>query len=79
MTIYEGALGEDRGKVILGEADALAYAMDMCGIMPAEGFAGVEDEFKRWFLEWFFSGNWQVHLHVPSDEVREKWWGWQGI
>ena len=75
MTVYEGVLGEDRGKIILGDADALAYAMEMCGVMPADGYAGVAADFRRWLLEWFYSGNWQIFVDVPSDEVREKWWG----
>lgn len=75
MTVYEGILGEDRGKVLLGEAEALAYAMAVCGIMPTEGYAGVDAEFRCWLLEWFFSGNWQIHRHVPAEEVRETWWG----
>mgnify|MGYP000870726140 CR=1 FL=1 len=62
---YKG-IGPEQGKYIKAE-NALAYAMERCGIQlsAAPGNPADEDEFLQMFLEWFYSGNW---IPVENDE-----------
>lgn len=55
--VYRG-IGPEAGKRIEGEADALAYALAACGVMPTENWAGVDPDFAGEVLRWFYSGNW---------------------
>ena len=73
MNVYEG-YGPDKGKVIIGDSDALGYAMEMCGIEPSEGIENVFDDFKKELLQWYYSDNWDIHHNLSDAEIRNKWW-----
>ena len=73
MNVYVGILGDDRGKVVDGDANALSYAMETCGIEPSAGFENVNKEFAEELLTWFYSGNWEIHYDIPFDKAREMW------
>ncbi len=57
MHIYSG-FGPESGKVIEGDANALAYACTACGVMPLNCWQAVDPDFADMMLEWFYSGNW---------------------
>lgn len=73
VNVYEG-YGPDKGKVIIGDSDALGYAMEMCGIEPTEGIGNMLDDFKKELLQWYYSDHWETHRGLSAEEVREKWW-----
>ncbi|HHV50934.1 MAG TPA: hypothetical protein GXX54_04425 [Clostridiales bacterium] len=57
LAVYVGILS-NKGKMFESDEDALAYAFEMCGIEPSEGWAFVDEEFCEMLLEWFYSGDW---------------------
>lgn len=57
--IYTGIL-KNKGKILDGDADALAYAFEKCGIEPSEDYRHVDPEFRAMLLEWYFSDDWIV-------------------
>jgi hypothetical protein len=69
---YKG-IGPEQGKCIKAE-NALAYAMERCGIrlsaMPAD--QRDHDEFCQTFLEWFYSGNW-MPVEDNEQEAVNPW------
>lgn len=73
MNVYEG-YGPDKGKVIIGDSDALGYAMAMCGIEPIEDVGKVLDEFKAALIEWYYSDHWEIHRDISDEELRNRWW-----
>lgn len=73
MNVYEG-YGPDKGKVIIGDSDALGHAMAMCGIEPSQDVSMVPDDFKAALLEWYYSDHWEVHRNVSDEELRNRWW-----
>ena len=44
--IYIG-IGPNRGRVLEGDADALAYALAVHGVEPVETMAEIGEEFRR--------------------------------
>lgn len=73
MNVYVGVLGEDRGKIIEMDADAISYAMETLGIGPLNGYENVNKEFLNELLTWFYSGNWEIYHDIPSDKAIEMW------
>jgi hypothetical protein len=63
---YRG-VGPEREKYIEAE-DALAYAMERCGIRFSGERADTKEDFKKDFVEWFYSGNW---IPVEQNDERE--------
>ena len=47
--IYIG-IGPNRGRVLEGDADALAYALAVHGVEPVETMAEIGEEFRRMLL-----------------------------
>ncbi len=55
--LYIG-IGQNRGKRLENDVDALAYALAAHGVEPVETIAEIGEEFRRMLLEWEFSGDW---------------------
>lgn len=55
---YEG-FSEHEGEYILA-SDALAYAMNQCGIVHTGKSSPEQREFDEMLVEWYFSGNWRA-------------------
>lgn len=53
---YQG-IGLEAGKFIPAEI-ACAYALMQCGIAINDPEAPSAEEFKKMFVEWFYSRNW---------------------
>lgn len=47
----------DGSEFVLDE-DALAYVLKKCGLAIVDENAPDAEEFKKEFVEWYFSGNW---------------------
>ena len=65
---YRG-LGPEKGQYVPME-DALKYAMSRCGISFSGEQADTKEDFKKDFVEWFYSGNW-TGLHKDEVETYE--------
>ena len=75
--LYIG-IGQNRGKRLENDADALAYALAVHGVEPVETIAEIGEEFRRMLLEWEFSGDWAkypdwaaYHAENPEEEQGE--------
>ena len=53
---YQG-IGPEAGTFIPAEI-ACAYALMQCGIAINDPAAPYAEDFKKMFVEWFYSGNW---------------------
>lgn len=71
MAVYVGILS-NRGKVIESDADALAYAFEMCGIEPSENYGMTNADFKKCLLEWFYSDDWVRYRSTEEYIADEK-------
>ena len=63
MKRYVG-IGKMRGKTV-SENEALAYAMEACGLKASTGIE-VDPEFRKALIDWFYSGDW---MEVADNEL----------
>lgn len=61
-------IGPNAGKFIPRE-EAEAYALEQSGISEIDESAPDAKEFKRAFVEWFYSGAW---IEVKKEEDRDE-------
>lgn len=57
MSEYIG-IGSECGKRV-SDDEALNYALKRCGVVMVDEDAPEHEEFCKFLVEWYFSGNWK--------------------